>query len=408
MTDTAQGQESDTATHLLDAFDTERALTTLQALCAPDMSGRAPGSAGHALATEFLASTLASHGLSPGLDTFPIREVMRLAAQPSCRVDGSGFTRDLVHRAEFAENPRSGPMPAALTGTVSEAAGTGEWAALLKVPQGDAFAALADELVARGAIGILTAQNADASGYLTKRVQGPPPVSLPVIALRPDVLAASIGGAVTAHVPLVREPATGTNIIATLPGADPDARPILLTAHYDGVGADPELHFPCAGDNASGTAVLCEVARVLTSAAPLARPVVFALVDAEEIGTIGSGHHARRLREQGIVPDVLNVDMAGKDNGKVAVELGPADPSPTGVIAALDSAGRRLGIQLYAGTVSSDNRRYASAGFPAAGIGFGAAHYHSPLDAPDRIEPEALRKAGHLVLAAVHHLATQN
>lgn len=408
MTDTAPGQESGTATKLLDAFDAERALSTLQALCAPDMSGRAPGSAGHALATGFLESALASHGLSPVLDAFAIREVMRLAEQPSLGVDGPGLSRDLVHRAEFAENPRSGPMPEPLTGTVSESAGAGQWAALLKVPQGDAFVALADELVARGAIGILTAQNADASGYLTKRVQGPPPVRLPVVALRPDLLAASIGATVTAYVPLVREPATGTNIIATLPGADPDARPILLTAHYDGVGADPELHFPCAGDNASGTAVLCEVARVLSSGAPLARPVIFALVDAEEIGTIGSGHHARRLREQGIVPDVLNVDMAGKFNGKVAVELGPADPSPKGLIAALDSAGRRLGIPLYAGNVSSDNRRYASAGFPAAGVGFGAAHYHSPLDAPDRIEPEALRKAGRLLLAAVQHLATQN
>ncbi|WP_407835788.1 M28 family metallopeptidase [Streptomyces sp. DSM 116496] len=408
MTDTAQGQEPDTATELLEAFDADRALNTLQALCVPDMAGRAPGSAGHALATEFLESTLVSLGLSPVLESFAIREVMRLAAQPSCTVDGPELARELVHRAEFAENPRSGPMPRALTGTASETAEAGQWAVLLKVPQGDAFAALAEALLARGAIGILTAQNADASGYLTKRVQGPPPVELPVIALRPDLLAATIGSTVTAHVPLVREAATGTNIIATLPGTDPDARPILLTAHYDGVGADPGLHFPCAGDNASGTAVLCEVARVLSSAPPFARPIVFALVDAEEIGTVGSGHHARGLKEQGIVPEVLNVDMAGKFNGKVAVELGPADPSPTGIIAALDSAGRRLGIPLYAGNVSSDNRRYASAGFPAAGLGFGAAHYHSPLDAPDRIEPEALRKAGRLVLAAVHHLATQN
>ncbi|GAA2770679.1 M28 family metallopeptidase [Streptomyces showdoensis] len=408
MTDTAQSREPDAARSAVDAFDADRALATLQVLCAPDMQGRAPGTAGHDLATGFLAAELTSYGLTPVLDAFAIREVMRLTAQPTLRVAGGRLDRDLVHRAEFAEHPRSGPMPGPVSGTVAEDAGAGEWAALATVPQGNAFAELAEVLAARGAVGMLTAQNADGSGFLTKRVQGPTPVGLPVVAVRPDLLADAVGGVLTAHVPLVRVPATGTNIVATLPGGDPEARPILLSAHYDGVGSDPERHFPCAGDNASGTAVLCEVARVLTSAGPLRRPVVLALVDAEEIGTLGSGHHARALREAGVEPDALNLDMAGKFNGKVAVELGPADPAPRHVIAALDGAGRSLGIPLYAGTVSSDNRRYASAGFPAAGIGFGAAHYHSPLDGPERIDPDALRKAGRLVLETIHRLAAQN
>ncbi|MEV7280855.1 M28 family metallopeptidase [Streptomyces sp. NPDC093111] len=408
MTDTAQGQGHVAARSAAAEFDADRALTTLQALCAPDMQGRAPGTTGHDLATEFLTAELTSYGLTPARDSFAIREIMRLAAQPTLRVDGGGLDRELAHRAEFAEHPRSGPMPGPVAGKVSDDAGEGEWAALSTVPQGNAFAELAEALAARGAVGILTAQNADASGFLTKRVQGPTPVGLPVVAVRPDLLAAAVGGVITAHVPLVRVPATGTNIVATLPGSDPEATPILLSAHYDGVGSDPERHFPCAGDNASGTAVLCEVARVLTSSEPLPRPVVFALVDAEEIGTLGSGHHARALHEAGIRPDALNLDMAGKFNGKVAVELGPADPAPRHIIAALDGAGRRLGIPLYAGTVSSDNRRYASAGFPAAGIGFGAAHYHSPLDSPERIDPDALYKAGRLVLETIHRLATQN
>lgn len=408
MKDIAQGQEPVAARSAADAFDADRALTTLLALCTPDMQGRAPGTAGHERATDLLAAELASYGLKPVLDSFAIREIMRLAAQPTLRAEGARLDRELVHRAEFAEHPRSGPMPGPVTGTVSENAGAGEWAALPTVPQGNAFAELAETLESRGAVGILTAQNADASGFLTKRVQGPTPVGLPVVAVRPDLLADAVGGVITAHVPLVRVPATGTNIIATLPGSDPEAKPILLSAHYDGVGSDPERHFPCAGDNASGTAVLCEVARVLSSSAPLPRPVVFALVDAEEIGTLGSGHHARALREAGVEPDALNLDMAGKFNGSIAVELGPADPAPRHIIAALDSAGRRLGIQLYAGTVSSDNRRYASAGFPAAGIGVGAAHYHSPLDSPERIEPDALGKAGRLVLETIHHLATQH
>ncbi|MEV8031467.1 M28 family metallopeptidase [Streptomyces sp. NPDC086182] len=407
MTDTAQNAARAAAQDLAAAFDVPRALATVESLCTPDMSGRSLGSAGHDRAIRHLGETLTATGLTVRQETFPVREVMRLAHQPVCRLTTPRPARTLTHRSEFAEHPRSGPMPDSLTGVVAEAdgAGQGQWAALANVPQGRAFADLADRFAARGVIGILTAQNADGSGYLTKRVQGATPVPLPVVAVRPDLLAAAVGGELTAHVPLLREPATGTNIFAALPGTRPAARPVLLTAHYDGVGADPELHFPCAGDNASGAGVLCEAARVLSQAAPLPRPVHFALLDAEELGTIGSHHHARRLAEDGLRPDVLNVDMAGKFNGKIAVELGPADPAPKLLIAALDAAGRQLRLPLYAAPVSSDNRRYAQAGFPAAGIGLGAAHYHSPLDSLDRIDPDALGKAGRLLLASVAHLA---
>lgn len=405
MTGTAHDQGPTAASGPADSFDTERALATLRSLCVPDKAGRAPGSAGHDRATRFLVSELTGSGLSPVLDHFAISGVLRLSAPPYCRADGPEGVRDLVHRAEFAEHPRSAPMPAPVSGVASAEPGPGRWAIVRGPSQGPDFAELADELTARGVVGILVAQHADASGYLTKRVQGPPPVQLPVVALLPELLEAVTGAAVTAHVPLERVPAVGANIIATLPGRAPDARPILLSAHYDGVGSDPELHFPCAGDNASGAAVLCETARVLSRAEPLSRPLIFALLDAEEMGTLGSGHHARQLSEAQVRPDVLNIDMAGKFNGKVAVELGPADPPPDDLIAALDASGRHLGIPLHAAPVASDNRRYAASGFPSAGVGLGAAHYHSPLDSPERIEPDALRKAGQLTLATIRHLA---
>jgi hypothetical protein len=400
----AQGPGTAQARRLEDDFDAERALTTLRALCAPVMSGRAPGTPGHRRATEFLVSLLRSHGLDPRLDHFPIARTMRLTAPPTLRAEGDGTVRQLTHRAQFAEHPRSAPMSRPVTGTVAEEPGPGQWAVVRGSTRGEGFTALAERLAETGVAGILAAQEADASGYLTKRVQGPPPVGLPVVALRPDLLESVTGSVVTAYVPLVREPATGANILVTLPGRDPDARPLLMSAHYDGVGSDPELHFPCAGDNASGVAVLCEAARVLHAAGPGRRPVLLALVDAEEIGTVGSGHHARTLAEQGVRPDALNLDMAGKYNGQVAVELGPGEPLPAHLVEALDSAGRSQRLPLFSGQVSSDNRRYASAGFPSAGIGLGAAHYHSPLDAPERIDPDALGKAGRLLLATLGRL----
>src|SRR3954452_3203650 len=85
---------------------------------------------------------------------------------------------------------------------------------------------------------------------------------------------------------------------------------LLLTAHYDGVGDLPGLRQPGASDNASGVAVVLEAARLLAPHLPDGLAV--ALLDAEEIGALGSAHHAARLRSAGASPSVLNVDGAAR------------------------------------------------------------------------------------------------
>ena len=52
-----------------------------------------------------------------------------------------------------------------------------------------------------------------------------------------------------------------TNVIGLLPGTGPDA--IIIGAHRDHFGRPAGLLFPGADDNASGTAVMLEVARAL-------------------------------------------------------------------------------------------------------------------------------------------------
>jgi hypothetical protein len=95
-------------------------------------------------------------------------------------------------------------------------------------------------------------------------------------------------------------------------------------------------------------------------------------------------------------PLVINVDGAGRLGDAVAVEAGgPAH----GLLAALDQAGRHVGLPLAAGPVASDNRRYAAAGIAAVGIGAGMGGYHSPADTPDRVEPATLAAVCRLVVA---------
>ncbi len=104
------------------------------------------------------------------------------------------------------------------------------------------------------------------------------------------------------------------NIIATLPGTDPTAGVIVLSAHYDSRTFDPNdgaSFAPGANDNGSGIAVLLETARLM-SAQEWNQTVVFAAFAAEEQGRYGSQHFVtQELLEGTKINAVLNFDIVG-------------------------------------------------------------------------------------------------
>lgn len=173
---------------------------------------------------------------------------------------------------------------------------------------------------------------------------------------------------------------------------------MVLTAHFDGVGDDPEQRHPAAADNASGVAVVLEAARLLSTDLPPGIGLSVAFLDGEEAGARGSAHHAPQLAAGTFV---INVDGAAELGAAAAVEAGgPAEP----LLAALDQAGRLTGVPLRAGAMASDNRRYAAAGLPAIGIGMGIPGYQTPAETPDRVETRTLLAATNLVTATVNQL----
>lgn len=68
--------------------------------------------------------------------------------------------------------------------------------------------------------------------------------------------------------------------------------PIVIGAHYDTVPGSPG-----ADDNATGVAVLLELARDIASG-PLKYPVQLVAFDMEEYGCLGSSHHAAKYKQQ--------------------------------------------------------------------------------------------------------------
>jgi hypothetical protein len=109
-----------------------------------------------------------------------------------------------------------------------------------------------------------------------------------------------------------------TNVYAVLKGTDPEnaKRIVLVTGHYDSRNSDTldvKGDAPGANDDASGTAVSLECARVL-SKLKFPATIIFLTVAGEEQGLNGSRHFAKMAKEQAWnVEAVLNNDIVGGD-----------------------------------------------------------------------------------------------
>lgn len=105
--------------------------------------------------------------------------------------------------------------------------------------------------------------------------------------------------------PVLQVFSRGVNVFAERPGTDPQAGSILVAAHYDTVRASPG-----ADDNASGTAVVLEVARLL-GRLPTRRTLQVILFDREEQGLLGSRAAAANPSFTGNLKGVIVMDMVG-------------------------------------------------------------------------------------------------
>ena len=109
-----------------------------------------------------------------------------------------------------------------------------------------------------------------------------------------------------------------TNVYAVLKGTNPEdaKRIVLVTGHYDSRNSnilDKAGVAPGANDDASGTAVSLECARVL-SKLKFPATIIFLTVAGEEQGLDGSQHFAEMAKSRGWnIEAVLNNDIVGGD-----------------------------------------------------------------------------------------------
>ena len=179
---------------------------------------------------------------------------------------------------------------------------------------------------------------------------------------------------------------TYANIVATQVGTtDPDEA-IVVGAHFDSVDN------PGADDNATGTALVLEMARVL-SHVETARTIHFVAFDREEQGKIGSRAYVQDRGDD--VLFALTADMVGQDHGQGGHDLfSTADSRPLvdDFADAIEAHGEGLVGYPQTGDqyTFSDHDSFERVGIPAFVIieaTYSAnPHYHQPTDALDQRE----------------------
>ena len=250
-------------------------------------------------------------------------------------------------------------------------------------------------------------------------------LSIPVVMVSGEAAgtmrtAAQEGSSAGLAVDIAPETAEARNVVALLPGADPDrAREyIIVGAHYDhlGFGGDGSLAPDSrdvhngADDNASGVAAVIEIARRLADGPPLDRGILFMAFTGEEKGLWGS---ARFVAEPTVPLDdaaaMLNFDMVGRMQDRTLTVFGTGTAEEWEGI--MDDANADLSEPLSVAGVAdgygpSDHSSFYAEGIPVLHF-FTNTHedYHRPSDDWQKVNGEGVDLVIKLASGIVRQLA---
>ena len=203
--------------------------------------------------------------------------------------------------------------------------------------------------------------------------------------------------------------ATVNNVLAYLPGKTDEY--VIIGAHYDHLGRGNfdslapsqigQIH-PGADDNASGTAGVLELARLLApQKGQLRRGILFASFAGEELGLLGSAAWVKeptRPLEKAVA--MLNMDMIGriKDQKVYIGGVGTGSTLKAAVEQAAEKEKEKYGFKIEyspGGYSSSDHTSFVAKKIPVLFF-FSGLHsdYHKPSDTWEKIDPES---AAHLL-----------
>jgi len=415
-------------------------------LAGPALHGRGSGTEDEHLAAQYIAEKLKAYGLTPAADdgqfiqtaTLRSREVtgnptLTIAAksngnpQPLVLTYGkqmvvSGLSESLVSATlqkldlnEETASPDDGMNDAAVLIRLKSGASTEEARRLLEPYRKVAALVIVGVLPETQRVFDVLARHPP---HISQQVgDEEPKMQAPLILVKRDVFdqlwSRTSGATVTLQAQITPWRTAHTwNVLAKIEGAGEKGQIILLSAHLDHLGIENGQTYYGADDDASGTAAVMELARILAKEPIPQRTVVVALWGSEELGMVGARYFLQRptFPLNDIVAN-LEFEMIGRPDPKLKPdELWFTGWDRTNLGPALARHGAKLVADPRASEkffTRSDNYVLAQDGIIAQTVSsFGLhADYHQPTDTVDKIDFQHMDQAIASMIGPVTWLA---
>lgn len=209
------------------------------------------------------------------------------------------------------------------------------------------------------------------------------------------------------------------NVVGIIPGTNPDfSEAVIISAHYDHLGFgwpdvrkgnEGKIHNG-ADDNASGIAVMLELAKTLGKTQKPPRAIVFIAFTAEEAGLVGSRYFVNNYQKFSInkILANLNIDTVGRLFGRKLMVLNSNSAREWKFIF--------MGTDFTTGVASelitqdldaSDQMAFIERGVPGVQLFYTGvdSDYHKPEDDADKIDADGLVKVATVTREVLEYLA---
>ncbi|MFK5855333.1 MAG: M20/M25/M40 family metallo-hydrolase [Bacteroidota bacterium] len=210
-----------------------------------------------------------------------------------------------------------------------------------------------------------------------------------------------------------------TNVIGIIPGTDPKLKdePVVVSAHYDHLGLgwpdvrkgnEGKIHYG-ADDNASGVAIMIELAQSMAKTVKPKRTIVFLACTAEEAGLIGSRYFVAHSKDyfKGDIFANVNLDTDGSlFDKKLLVLNGNSAKEWKFIFMGTDYTTGIKSEVIQQDLDASDQVAFIEKGIPGIQLFTGATeNYHKPSDVIEKIDGEGMVKVAIVTKEVLVYLA---
>lgn len=208
---------------------------------------------------------------------------------------------------------------------------------------------------------------------------------------------------------------TFKNIVGIIPGNDPVLKDeyIIIGAHYDHLGVKNDKIYNGADDNASGTATIIEMARILKARqSQLKRSVIVVAFDAEEDGLWGSNYLSEQL-DLSKIKLMMSVDMVGwLHEGKTLRLHGAATVKDGKKVLQEEAKKMHMDVTIHDFETSvfgaTDTQGFAKKGVPTLYVTTGLkSPYHKPEDDAELIDYQGMDRITNYLADVTECFASQ-